>query len=179
MFLKYFAHAYKVRTRHRSFFLRALELFFLKWEADTNNRVRAAIAHFKKEWTNNSVSCWARGNLNRSCVINNNGLETTNNVIKNEVTMRNPLPLLDFCREICTWLETQSRRRNSADVNYISFSEQATSATCDWTEALSWAHGLKCFHLNLENYYFLLSSVKNFLVHIILSPSIVKCWWYR
>ena len=82
-----------------------------------------------------------KGSLRNST--DNNGLESTNNVIKNEVTMRNQLPLLDFCREICTWLETQSRRRNPADVNYISFSEQATFATCDWTEAFSRAHGSK------------------------------------
>ena len=57
-------------------------------------------------------------------------------------------------REICTWLETQSRRRNPADVDYISFSEQATYATCDRTEAFSWAHDSKK-QLRLRNRIFI------------------------
>ena len=57
-------------------------------------------------------------------------------------------------REICTWLESQSRRRNPADVDYISFSEQATYATCDRTEAFSWAHDSKK-QLRLRNRIFI------------------------
>ena len=75
--------------------LLAVGLFLAKWEANENATVLNVTAHFRAQWTNNHVSNWTRGHC-PNCVINNNGLEATNGVIKDEVTQRRLLPVLIF-----------------------------------------------------------------------------------
>lgn len=70
--------------------------------------------------------------------MNNNGLEATNLVIKNEVTQRRLLPVINFFGELSRWLGEQSRRRYDGDANYIPFTNVHTISTSDWTEAYRW-----------------------------------------
>ena len=104
-------------------FQRGLILFFEKWDVNPSAPIRAAIAHFQRSWTNNSTSRWARCHLNRCTVINNNGLESTNNVIKIFVTRRLLLPVLDFIPECLDWVHSQSRLRNPSDPNFRQFAD--------------------------------------------------------
>lgn len=79
--------------------LKMRRLFFIKWDANDNEKVKIVIQQFKAQWTNNGVSLWSRGH-GHDCVINNNGLESTNNVLKKEVTRRALLPILKFLSEM-------------------------------------------------------------------------------
>ena len=118
--------------------LLAVELFLTKWEASENATVLNVTAHFRAQWTNNHVSNWTRGHC-PNCVINNNGLEATNGVIKNEVTQRRLLPVLNFFVEISKWLTSQSTRRDPANPNPIPFTSVHTIVTTNWTEAYRWS----------------------------------------
>ena len=78
-------------------------LFFLKWEAHANPQVRDATAHFRTEWCNERVGNWSCGH-SRNSVMNTNGLEATNEVIKDELTFRQLMPVLDFLQRALLWL---------------------------------------------------------------------------
>ena len=64
-----------------------------------NCGARKATAQFKATWSNNRLSKWTRGH-SPNCVVNNNGLEGTNGVIKNDGTQHRFLPVMTFFREI-------------------------------------------------------------------------------
>ena len=110
--------------------LLAVGLFLAKSEANENATVLNVTAHFRAQWTNNHVSNWTRGHC-PNCVINNNGLEATNGVIKDEV--------LNFFVEISRWLTSQSTRRDPANPNPIPFTGVHTIVTSNWTEAYRWS----------------------------------------
>ena len=118
--------------------LQAVALFLVKWEASENAVVLNVTSHFRTQWTNNLVSNWTRGHC-PNCVINNTGLEATNGVIKNEVTQRRLLLVLNFFVEISRWLGAQSIRRDPANPNPIPFTSVHTIMTSDWTEAYRWS----------------------------------------
>lgn len=116
-------------------------LFFLKWEAQINPQVLDATAHFKTEWCNERLGNWTRGHSPNS-VINTNGLESTNKVIKDELTFRQLVPVLDFFRKGILWTQEQSQKRDpdGADINpnILNFANQHTFTTKDWTVAHAW-----------------------------------------
>ena len=70
-------------------------LFFEKWEAVDDAVTKQVVAQFKATWTNNALSNWSRCDL-PNCVVNNNGLESTNRVLKDDVTGRKLIPILNF-----------------------------------------------------------------------------------
>lgn len=112
-------------------------MFFEKWERSESDVVRNVVQHFKVQWTNNGLSNWSRCH-SENCAINTNGLEATNRVLKDEVTHRKLLPVLDFFHEIGDWIRTQSLRRDIVNANYISFAGSHTFTTKCWTEAYHW-----------------------------------------
>ena len=117
-------------------------LFFLKWEGHANPQVRDAAAHFKTEWCNERVGIWSSGH-SRNSVMNTNGLEATNKVIKDELTFRQLMPVLDFLQKAPLWLREQSLRRDpgpegARNPNVFKFALQHDFITVDWTEAYSW-----------------------------------------
>ncbi len=63
----------------------AVELFFAKWQSDTNAHMTAFLAYFRKEWIVHHKG-WFVGYVVGPTT--NNGLESTNAVIKKECTMR-------------------------------------------------------------------------------------------
>ena len=117
--------------------LSSRRMFFEKWERNESEVARNVIQHFRAQWTNNGVSNWSRCH-SESCVINTNGLESTNRVLKDEVTHRKILPVIDFSREIGDWIRNQSLRRDVVNANYISFANGHSFTTKCWTEAYHW-----------------------------------------
>ena len=83
-------------------------------------RVLPVLEHFRKVWTNNGVSLLASGHAH-NCVVNNNGLESTNGKIQDLVTQRHLMPLLDFLRAIMGWITSKSVILDSTNVNYKPF----------------------------------------------------------
>lgn len=116
----------------------ALGLFFDKWEAFNDVTVLQVTAYFKAQWTDNGVSSWTRGHC-PGCVINNNGLEATNLVLKTEITQRVLLPVLNFFDELKRWLKNLSLRKDITNPNHIPFARFHTISTKDWTEAYRWS----------------------------------------
>lgn len=100
--------------------------------------MKKVIAHFKAQWTSNTLHKWTSGHC-PDCVINNNGLEATNLVIKLEVTQRRLLPVLAFFRESMRWLREKSIRYDALNPNYIPFTTRHTIATNEWVEAYRWS----------------------------------------
>ena len=72
----------------------AVILFFQKWESYDDDIIASVLSLFRKSWTGNSLtSKWAKCHSPND-VMNNNGLESTNRVIKDEVTERQLLPVM-------------------------------------------------------------------------------------
>ena len=118
------------------------ELFFRKWDAHPNLVVREVSTHFKNEWCTVRLGNWSCGHA-LNCVINTNGLEATNKVIKDELTYRQLMPVMDFLPRSLVWMKEQSEKRSDGpngtpNVNKVSFAESHTFATCDWTSANAW-----------------------------------------
>lgn len=120
------------------FAVRALGLFFSKWEAIPDPATAQVTAYFKNQWTDNSLSNWTRGHC-PGCVINNNGLEGTNLVLKVEITQRVLMPVLNFFLELKRWMSDLSLRKDSTNPNHIPFASVHTISTGDWTEAYRWS----------------------------------------
>ena len=73
----------------------ARALFFNKWEAVADPVTLQVISHFKTNWNRNHLAKWSRCDA-PNCVVNNNGLEATNKVLKDDVTQRQLLPVITF-----------------------------------------------------------------------------------
>lgn len=97
-----------------------------------------ATAHFKAQWTGNTLQNWSAGHC-PNCVINNNGLEATNLVLKKEITQRRLLPVLTYFREAMYWLRDKSLRYDPQNVNYIPFTTKHTITTGNWVESFRWS----------------------------------------
>lgn len=124
--------------------VRLKSLFFEKWEGHANPVVIDVTGHFKREWCNERLGNWTRGNAH-NCVINTNGLEATNKVIKDELTYRQLMPVMDFLPRSLLWVKEQSVRRSDGpdqnpNANKITFAQEHTRTTNDWTCANSWVN---------------------------------------
>ena len=72
-----------------------------------------------------------------------NGLEGTNKVIKDELTFRQLMPVLDFLQKALPWLREQSEKREEGpegerNPNVLKFATRHDFTTLDLTEAHSW-----------------------------------------
>ena len=122
--------------------IRLKELFFLKYEHHPNPVVVDVTAHFKNEWCNARLGNWCSGHA-LNCVINTNGLESTNKVIKDELTYRQLMPVMDFLQRSLVWLQEQSEKRAEEvnglpNANRITFATEHTFTTNNWTGSNSW-----------------------------------------
>jgi hypothetical protein len=106
-------------------------LFFSKWDIHESAAVKALVNHFRREWCTERHGNWTHGHIAKyvNCT---NGLESTNNVIKNEVTMRQLMPIMNFLLKIQIWVGEQSTRRDPTDINYIEYALQHSFTTLDW-----------------------------------------------
>ena len=121
---------------------RLKSLFFQKWEAHPNPVVTDVTTHFKSEWCTVRLGNWCRGHAH-NCVIDTNGLEATNKVVKDDLTCRQLMPVLDFLQKSLLWVKEQSERRSNGagdiiNLNKIDFAKTHTFSTSDWTSANAW-----------------------------------------
>lgn len=112
-------------------------LFFAKWENHESQDVKALVGSFKREWCNARVGNWTHGHIH-NYVNNTNGLESTNKVLKDEVTQRQLMPILNFLIKIQLWLGEQSAKREVGNPNYMQFATTHTFSTLNWTTANAW-----------------------------------------
>jgi hypothetical protein len=73
-------------------------------------------------------------------VNNTNELEATNKVIKDEVTKRQLMPVMNFFLKIQLWVGEQSVRSEPAFANFEHFATTHTFETKDWVAANAWRH---------------------------------------
>ena len=110
-----------VKDLHRAWTVevksKAISLFILKWEAlsliEGNNYLVEIVRLFRQQWldkirTNRWSYCDAPDNKN----VDNNGLESYNKVLKDEVTDHRLPTLLLFFEHLQTWLSRHSGERN-------------------------------------------------------------------
>lgn len=112
-------------------------LFFSKWDIHDSVAVKGVVNHFRREWCTERHGNWTHGHI-ANYVNCTNGLESTNNVIKNEVTKRQLMPVINFLLKIQIWVGEQSSRRDPTDINYIEFALQHSFTTLDWKLAHVW-----------------------------------------
>jgi transposase-like protein len=98
---------------------RLKQLFFTKWDANNSQVVRDVTAHFTAEWRTERLGKWSCGHAHNS-VINTNGLEATNKVIKDELTHRQHMPVMDFLTSARQWLAEQSAKRGEGPIKVVS-----------------------------------------------------------
>ena len=115
---------------------RLKQLFFAKWEGNHSQVVRDVTAHFLAEWCTERLGKWSCGHAH-NCVINTNGLEATNKVIKDELTHRQLMPVIDFLTSSRQWLTEQSAKRGEGP-NKVVFANAHTFTTKDWTQGHAW-----------------------------------------
>ena len=116
----------------------AVILFFQKWESYDDDIIASVLSLFRKSWTGNSLtSKWAKCHSPND-VMNNNGLESTNRVIKDEVTERQLLPVIDFFNKIMAWIQTRSEKKNPIDINYAPFVKNHSMTNTCWEDAYRW-----------------------------------------
>ena len=116
-------------------------LFFAKWDGQIDNRAADAAAHFRTEWCNERLCNWSRGHAPNAAV-NTNGLESTNKVVKDELTFRQLMPVIDLLQKGISWLHEQSQKRDESvenvNPNLVKFAKQHTFTNKDWTSAHNW-----------------------------------------
>ena len=117
-------------------------LFFTKWESNPDPIVLSVTQHFKTEWCNERLGNWSSGHAH-NCVINTNGLEGTNKVIKDELSYRQLLPVMEFMQKGLVWVREQSERRSDGpngepNLNKVVFAKSHTFTTGEWTAANAW-----------------------------------------
>ena len=82
---------------------RLKQLSFQKWEGHASPIIVDITNHFRAEWCNARLGNWSCEHAH-NCVVNTNGLEATNKVIKDELTYHQLMPVMDFLRQALIWL---------------------------------------------------------------------------
>lgn len=115
-------------------------LFFAKWTVHNSAKVVAVVTYFKDAWCDNNtggVNRWYRGCCPNN-VMNDGGLESKNRRIKVEVTKHQLMPPIDFLMGMAEWMRSQSWERDPNNPNRITFQEDHTLITKDYTDAYAW-----------------------------------------
>jgi hypothetical protein len=104
--------AWTVEVKHS-----ALQLFQSKWMAISNEPDKEYLKHiletFLQSWVNNPrTNRWSVCDVPFGCVTNNNGLEATNKLLKDEITDHRLMGLIAFCKGVASWLYGESKSRN-------------------------------------------------------------------
>ena len=110
-------------------------LFIEKWESialeaddDVAESVSITINHFKHVWLKESVCNWYRGAA-EGHPMNNNGLESTNGTLKDEVTSHLLMPFEEFLGETMKWFTFESLCRKEGGVKCVVNTEPSISRT--------------------------------------------------
>ena len=108
-------------------------LFLKKWQ-----KVQPEfVTYFKEQWLDKNEQWYEGAALNYSST--NNGLESTNAIIKAEHTMRERLPVGQFLSVMVEIVNEWSDRRNPVSPNCIKFKKTPKVSLAEWTKAFQWA----------------------------------------
>lgn len=91
----------------------------------------------------------------------NNGIESTNSIIKKEHTLRDRLPVSQFLNKLNDLLIKWSMDRNPELQSYKNFSVKPTVTLKEWTESYHWALQNKKI-IKADNTYYVCSSNSNY-----------------
>ena len=69
--------------------------------------------------------------------MNNNGAESYNKVVKDKVSMHQQMPAIIFAKKLGDWMGYNTRRRDTANANFLKFAFTHTFKTKDWTKAFA------------------------------------------
>jgi len=116
-------------------FLEGVDLFLNKWRGRGKSDVRITtfIDYFQGQWVLKNAA-WYEGAA-PGTPGTNNGLESTNAVIKRSHTFREGLPVSQFLETVRRILRSWSECRNDASVNCKHFASTPTVSLKQWTAA--------------------------------------------
>ncbi|XP_077282967.1 uncharacterized protein LOC143908979 [Arctopsyche grandis] len=116
-------------SENQNTFIKACELFLKKWEDEP-----IFLKYFQTEWYHKNRN-WYEGAC-RGTPSTNNGLMSTNRIIKDKYTFRERLPLPQFCHLLMEIVEAFSKRYDNAQ----EFSNNVHVDLKTWTSAYQWAY---------------------------------------
>ncbi len=137
-------------------FTESSKLFLNKWENLNDLEIGQFLGVFSEKFLHNHPN-WFAGYAPGD-PSTNNALESTNNVIKAEGTLRERLPINQFL----AWMDAQmikwSTERNSENLNHKTFSDVPTKSLAVWTAAYQWSKQqytvLKSSEGAVDSYFF-------------------------
>ena len=97
-------------------FTKVAQLFIDKWSLVES--ATSCIDHFKNEWMSQRLCRFYRGAA-EGFVMNNNGLESYNKVLKDTGTFHERLPVNQLLPALQSWIGNESHRRDPVNVNVI------------------------------------------------------------
>ena len=109
-------------------------LFIRKWEDIP--QASHTLEHLRQEWLIPRLRRIYRGAAH-GMVMNNNGLESTNRVLKDTSTFHEVMPILEFLPVMKTWIGSESKRRHPDNVNYIKFAVTPDITLKDMTDGFA------------------------------------------
>jgi hypothetical protein len=128
------------------------QLFFAKYRNHQNTHIAKFLEYFDAKWVK-ELPGWY-GGYAPGVPVTNNALEATNNVIKNEQTFRERMPLSDFLDLMFNIVKTWSDERNQEDdPNHKQFFDQRNPSLKEWTEGYQWAKRGKTIQKEEGLYY--------------------------
>lgn len=133
-------HSLQLSTDDETF-TTALNLFLKKWrdagDGNSNQSIKDFLNYFEKTWLGEN-QFWYEG-ASDQFPSTNNGLESTNSVIKKEQTLRERLPVGQFLEVLkVSLVEKWSYERNPQNPNTKPFATTIKLTTKIWTEAYQW-----------------------------------------
>ena len=138
VYAKIKADIYVLQTcSDRDMFEKASSLFLQKWRKENHDGVRDFLDYFEKEWLRNFPN-WYEGAA-PGYPSTNNGLESTNAIIKKEQTLRERLPLNQFLAGAVNLVGKWLRRCNPTSINCAEFATTRSISLQLWICACQWA----------------------------------------
>ncbi|CAF0764771.1 unnamed protein product [Brachionus calyciflorus] len=125
-----------------SHFSTAWQLFHQKWSNESNHNsssqlIQNFLTYFSKNWLGEYTCGWYE-EYAKGLPSTNNSLESTNNVIKNEGTFRELLPMNEFLSCVQEFITNWSKDRDPKFITTKKFAEFPTVSTHEWTLAFQW-----------------------------------------
>ena len=118
-------------------FSKAAALFMVKWRKKDDSRINDFLDYFEREWLIKYPNWFEGAAVEQPST--NNGIESTNAIIKKEHTMRERLPVGQFLNCMADMVEKWSRRRNPSSTNCLPVAENPSTSLKAWTDAYQWA----------------------------------------
>lgn len=110
------------------------------------------LVYFNEQWVDMNPGWYVGVAPGVPCT--NNALESTNNVIKREFTLRERLPLSDFLDLLLQIVKVWSEERDpKGNCNAKEFITKRKPTLAEWTRGYQWARMKKTIIIEGESYY--------------------------